>query len=126
MRSIAVLLALLVVSATSGVVSAQVGGPFGQLQLTPDAGSRKGPLIFRGVATPLSKLDLAAPPIVVATTPAPPASQAIDCAMVKPVDPKFHSNMPVAKPNPNIAHTMRGVPAPSCREQTETRGASGR
>ena len=126
MRSIAMVLALLVVFATSGVVSAQVGGPFGQLQLTPDADSRQGPLIFRGVATPLSKLDLTAPPLIVATTPAPPASQAMDCTMVKPVDPKFHSNMPVVKPSPDIEYTMRVVPAPSCREQTETRGASGR
>ena len=41
--------------------------------------------------------------------------EAIDCAMVKPVDPKFHSHMPVHRPPRGVRFAMNVVLAPPCR-----------
>jgi hypothetical protein len=44
-----------------------------------------------------------------------PPHAAIDCAMVKPIDPNFHSAMPIVKPHPNVQYTLRVIPVPTCR-----------
>ena len=43
--------------------------------------------------------------------------EALDCKMVKPVDPSFKSKMPVATPDPNLALPTKIVPVPSCDPQ---------
>jgi hypothetical protein len=126
MPRFAMVLALVIVPATADVVSAQTAWPFGQQLLAPRTGDQKTPWILRGEATLLPTLDAAAPAVVVVARPAPAPRQAIDCAMVKPVDPAFRSNMPIVTPDPKVNHTMRVIPVPSCREQTEAGGASGR
>jgi hypothetical protein len=51
-----------------------------------------------------------APPAPVENAPIP-----IDCKMVKPPDPKFHSSMPVVRPDPNVEFTMKIVIVPPCK-----------
>ena len=48
-------------------------------------------------------------------SPAAKESRGLDCQMSKPIDPNFHSAMPVIKPNPNVALPMRVIPVPSCK-----------
>ena len=43
-----------------------------------------------------------------------PNSVPTDCRMIKPVDPKFASNMPVQTPDPKVKLPIRTVPVPSC------------
>ena len=38
-----------------------------------------------------------------------------DCAMLKPVNPKFHSAMPIVKPDPKVNYALRIVTVPSCK-----------
>jgi hypothetical protein len=40
---------------------------------------------------------------------------AIDCAMVKPVDPSFRSTMPVVRPDPRTNYPTPIVKVPSCK-----------
>lgn len=49
-----------------------------------------------------------------ATKHAPREAGAIDCQMVRKVDPSFHSNMPVVTPDPNVNFVITVVPVPSC------------
>lgn len=42
------------------------------------------------------------------------ASVPTDCKMVKPVDPRFVSKMPVQTPDPNLRLPIQMVPVPSC------------
>lgn len=44
-----------------------------------------------------------------------PQVQGNDCAMVKPVDPDFRSNMPIVRPDPWVKLPMRVIPAPPCK-----------
>lgn len=37
-----------------------------------------------------------------------------DCRMIKPVDPRFVSKMPVQTPDPNVKLPIRRVEVPSC------------
>jgi hypothetical protein len=39
----------------------------------------------------------------------------IDCGMIKPVDPRFKSAMPVLHPDPKVQLPTRIVQAPSCK-----------
>ena len=39
-----------------------------------------------------------------------------DCKMIKPVDPKFTSKMPVQTPDPDVKLPIRIVPIPSCEK----------
>ena len=41
-------------------------------------------------------------------------SMPTDCKMVKPIDPRFVSKMPVQTPDPSLKLPMRTVPVPSC------------
>jgi hypothetical protein len=47
------------------------------------------------------------------TAPALPA-EPIDCAILKPVEPNFTSNMRVVTPDPNLSAVMRTVVMPAC------------
>jgi hypothetical protein len=40
---------------------------------------------------------------------------AIDCGMVKPVDPTFHSDMPVLKPDPGVNLPTPIIRPPPCK-----------
>jgi hypothetical protein len=122
----ATVFALLVFAATAEAAGAQADWPFGQRLLAPPSGDQKAPLIFRGVTRPPATLDVEAPPLVVATRPALRTSEAIDCAMVKPVTPNFHSAMPIVSPDSRVDYALRIVSAPACRTQTEARQTSGR
>lgn len=42
------------------------------------------------------------------------ASVPTDCKMIKPVDPRFASKMPVQTPDPNLKLPIRTVQVPSC------------
>ena len=39
-----------------------------------------------------------------------------DCKMIKPVDPKFTSKMPVQTPDPDVKLPIQIVPVPSCEK----------
>ena len=43
------------------------------------------------------------------------SKKGIDCAMVKPVDAKFHSNMPVIAPSQKVKLPIKTVSVPSCK-----------
>jgi hypothetical protein len=125
MRAVATGLVLLAVFSTAEV-GAQAEWPFGERLLAPRSGAQKAPLIVRGAAAPLATVDTEAPPMVVVTRPALPATEATDCAMVKPVNPQFHSMMPVVSPDSKVEYALRIIPVPACRPQTETRHPSSR
>jgi hypothetical protein len=73
----------------------------------PTAACGSGAQLFR--LPPDPKSPDAPQFVIVQIEPAP-----IDCKMVKPVNPDFRSNMPVAMPNPKLAFPMKVVPVPSC------------
>ena len=50
------------------------------------------------------------------------APQPTDCKMIKPVDPKFASKMPVRTPDPTIAYQIQTVPVPSCGKTKSDEG----
>lgn len=54
-------------------------------------------------------------PAVVRANDVEKHQQAIDCAMVKKVDPTFDSAMPVVKPDPTVRHSIREIPVPPCK-----------
>jgi hypothetical protein len=45
-----------------------------------------------------------------------PARDPIDCQMVRPVSPTFHSHMRVLKPPTDIKFSMKVIEAPPCRK----------
>ena len=45
-----------------------------------------------------------------------------DCKMIKPVDPKFASKMPVRTPDPTIVFQIQTVPVPSCGKTKSDEG----
>jgi hypothetical protein len=45
-----------------------------------------------------------------------PAPDPIDCQMVRPVSPTFHSRMRVLKPPTDIKFSMKVIEAPPCRK----------
>ena len=68
-------------------------------------------------AKPMFRVEFGAKPadpqfIVVQIEP----SIAADCKMVKPVDPKFKSAMPVVTPDPSLKLPMRIVHVPDCKK----------
>ena len=44
------------------------------------------------------------------------APQAMDCKMVRSIDPNFASKMPVVTPDPNLTFRTPIVPVPSCKK----------
>jgi len=72
---------------------------------------------------PSVRLDVSAsqpaPNGIVPNRVSPQAGQSesggVDCRMVKPVDPKFYSAMPVMKPDPNVLLPMKVIQAPACK-----------
>jgi len=62
----------------------------------------------------VAKVEVAQAAPLVIERPALRAEVPIDCEMVRSVDPRFQSNMPVVKPDPTIDYTMHVVKAPAC------------
>jgi hypothetical protein len=66
---------------------------------------------------PTRKSPEPSPKVTVALAPAPTQPpKGIDCAMVRPVDPKFDSNMPVIAPDPKVDLPTKAVAVPSCKD----------
>jgi hypothetical protein len=42
--------------------------------------------------------------------------EGFDCKMVRPVDPNFHSKMPIVRPSADVKLAMKVIPAPPCRQ----------
>jgi hypothetical protein len=42
-------------------------------------------------------------------------STPVDCQMVKPVDPNFHSAMPIVKPSADKKYALRVIQTPPCK-----------
>jgi hypothetical protein len=119
MRPVVVLASLLFVAgAGAGSVGAQSAQPLDGVSFRR-ATPMKAPSDFEAVLLPVSKLKVVQTAPLIQSPSASRAEQPIDCAMVKPIDPDFHSNMPIVKPDPNVHYAMPVVKPASCRALTE-------
>ena len=75
---------------------------------------------MRAIVLAIAVLFMAkkAPLGVVSSTSEPPVigPTAIDCKMIKPIDPQFVSAMPVIPPDPNLQLLMPIVRVPPCKD----------
>src|SRR5436190_22844029 len=100
-----VVLATLVLVAGASLVSAQSAQSLDGVSFKR-ATPMKAPSDFGAVLLPVSKVKVVQAAPLGESPLASRAEQPIDCAMVKPIDPSFHSHMPIVTPDPNVHYTM--------------------
>jgi hypothetical protein len=110
---LAVAVLLLIVTPTAGRAQAQFGAP-------PPGGRSLGPttfhMDFRAQKDILSKKPVQ--PLNHSVNPVPPVvigSNPIDCGIIKRVDPRFKSVMPIVKPDPKVQLPMKTIQSPACK-----------
>jgi hypothetical protein len=81
------------------------------------------PVTFGAPAAPQTRqtdqqkaLEAAARAKLQALDAAKKEGEGFDCKMVRPVDPNFHSKMPVVRPPEDVKFAMKVIPAPPCRQ----------
>jgi hypothetical protein len=121
MRPIAAaLLTALLLAANPDVVAAQSDRISNGVFFTKSLVSApRAESIFGRVIPSAAKPVLVQSPPLVDAPPSPATDQPIDCAMVKAVDPNFHSNMPVIKPDPNVHYAMPVMKPSSCKASVQ-------
>ena len=121
MRPIAAaLLTALLLVANLGVVAAQSDRTSNRVFFAQSLVSapRAEPIFGRVVPSTVKPVLVQSAPLVDAP-PSPTTDQPIDCAMVKAVDPNFHSNMPVIKPDPDVHYAMPVMKPSSCKASVQ-------